>query len=75
MPNKTINVTTLCPFYINEDDRSITCEGIIGDRLKTQFKTRSDKIIQQTKFCTTYGYCACPICKAIEKNKYKPKGS
>lgn len=71
MSNKTINVKALCPFFIDEADRSITCEGIIGDRVKTQFRTQSDKFTQQRKFCTTYGYFACPICKAIEKNKYK----
>ena len=74
MANKKINVDALCPFFITEAGKSITCEGIIGKEVLNRFDTQEEKIAHEEKYCTKYSCEECGIYKAnIEKYKQQEK--
>ncbi len=76
MSNKLINVNALCPFFISESVKSITCEGIIGEQNVTRFNSEQEKKLHQGKYCTKRDYENCEICKVLlekyirEERKY-----
>lgn len=76
MPNKTINVKTLCPFFVCEHTKSITCEGVIGENQISRFDMPERKKVHQECFCTTWNFRLCPLYRAIslkheERTKYE----
>jgi len=52
MANKTIDALVYCPFYISEGKASITCEGLIGDKIMNQFESEKAKKEHEMNFCT-----------------------
>lgn len=65
MANKSINVYAICPFFITESNKSITCEGIIGKENVSRFNTVEEKKAHEEYYCTKQDYEACEICKAL----------
>ena len=63
MPNKTIHVDALCPFFCTESVKTLTCEGIVGTTTVTKFSYTSQKVKHEKKYCTC-NYDSCPIYKA-----------
>lgn len=67
MSNKSINVDALCPFFLCESKKSITCEGIITESMVSRFDTEEEKQIHEKTYCTKYDFESCEICKALSK--------
>lgn len=68
MPNKTIDAQVFCPFYIREDDRSISCEALIGGSgcsSVQRFPSREQKVFHEREFCTGVDCAACPVFAAL----------
>lgn len=55
-----------CPFYIEEDKRTITCEGAVSMRCIQQFKTHLEKENQKYSYCNAC-YKQCTHFQAVEK--------
>ena len=53
------SATAKCPFYLGEDKRSVSCEGICGGNKTTiSFDTSEKKRTQKVLFCdSSYEYC------------------
>lgn len=53
-------VNAKCPFYLNEEDRKIKCEGIQNGCVTTwEFSHRAEKKAKKTKHCdNNYQQCA-----------------
>lgn len=68
MANKTINVKVLCPFFISESNKSISCEGIIGCKCVSCFEFTENKEAHEEEFCTTRMYYRCKVYRALMKD-------
>lgn len=74
MGNYTGGVTTVCPYYSHESDKTITCEGVITDTcVLTRFLDVDAKVDWQVKVCSTYKYGNCPIAH-VNNKKYGING-
>lgn len=63
-------VNTLCPFYISEDCKRISCEGVCkGSTVRLLFTAGKKKQQYKQKYCNM-DYVSCPICKMLYK-KYE----
>ena len=67
MPNKSSSYKTICPFYIKDADKSITCEGLIpGTNDVRRFHTTQIKQEYQENVCQSEAYAyLCPIADAL----------
>lgn len=67
MSHHTYGVKTVCPFYEQEAEKSITCEGLIaGTRSMTRFAGREQKTQFQKQVCAKGCYAAyCPLAQAL----------
>ncbi len=66
MPNKSIYVDALCPFFQAESVKSVTCEGIIGQDTVTRFSYSEQKVNHEKRYCAS-AFSTCPIYKANMK--------
>lgn len=59
------SVYVVCPFYIKEDGRSITCEGIT-DKCNISLHFRSPRLKKQHHdiFCA-HSYACCEVCRML----------
>ncbi len=65
MANKTIDALVYCPFYISEAKTTITCEGLVGDKLTNLFESEKEKKEHEANFCTGK-YCrGCAVYGAL----------
>jgi ribosome-binding protein aMBF1 (putative translation factor) len=69
MANYTFGVRTICPYYIKEAEKSITCEGLIPHTVTmVRFASQREKVLHQRKHCEQYdAEKGCPIRAAIDK--------
>lgn len=67
LPNTSSSYKTICPFYIKDADKSITCEGLIkGTSDMRRFQTTKVKREYQEHVCQTRDYAyLCPIAEAL----------
>lgn len=68
MPNKAIDAQVFCPFYLSEDDRSISCESLIGGSgcsSVQRFPSRELKVFHERDFCTSTDCAACSVFAAL----------
>ncbi|MBR4071541.1 MAG: hypothetical protein IKK26_03195 [Clostridia bacterium] len=65
MANKTIDALVYCPFYICEGKNSITCEGLIGDKITNHFVTTQEKKDYENNFCTSKCCRGCTVYTAL----------
>ncbi len=50
----------ICPFFLREAARTITCEGIApGALCGHRFDTAQDRARHQREYCNSYGYPSC----------------
>lgn len=57
---------TLCPYYIRDSLKQITCEGVVsGSKMSIKFDNESEKIEYQRQHCFTYPN-ECMICKGLD---------
>ena len=62
MANYTGGANTVCPFYMHEADKSITCEGLRETSLlMMRFRQREEKEAWQAEFCVKFSYDQCPV--------------
>jgi len=75
MANNPYGTKTVCPFYIREAQKSITCEGIIpGTCGMTRFDSASEKLAYQAVNCESYDYTARCCLAAVLMEKYGKEG-
>jgi len=67
MPNYEGEKLTVCPFYVREADKSISCEGVIdGTVTMTRFASTEVKVRFQEAACFQYGSeRVCPVAKQL----------
>lgn len=60
-------VKVVCPYYVKESDRSITCEGIIRcTETMIKFSSPRRKLAYQDVNCNDFSYSDnCPVARAI----------
>lgn len=70
--NYVYGTKTVCPFYLKEAQKSITCEGLIdGTCNMTRFNSEDEKTQYQSANCEMYNYTnCCKLAAALEK-KYE----
>lgn len=68
MANKSINIRVLCPFFIAEAKKSISCEGVVGCKTVSCFEFTNEKEAHENEFCTTRQYYKCRIYKMLMKD-------
>lgn len=68
MPNETINVEAICPYFISRRHEYISCEGLIpGTRSQVKFPTAREMELWMGKACCTYQYARrCPVASMLE---------
>jgi len=61
----------VCPFYLRESGRSITCEGLTdGVDNSVKFRDENSKKGWFDKYCGCFGYVHCPYARYLSKVKY-----
>lgn len=67
MASTTGASNSICPYYIREYKRSITCEGLIdGEETLHRFRSVKEKCAHQRRCCFRYDYDRCPYAKALD---------
>lgn len=59
----------ICPFYRNNEKKTIQCEGLISLDGIQKFGAEKALKIHMTKYCNSFNYRFCPYAKAL-KQKY-----
>lgn len=62
---RTEDKLVICPFYHEETEREIACDGIVGDRTINCFKNKEQKNDHKYDFCKGL-YQNCPLCIELE---------
>ena len=59
--------TAVCPFYVKESEKSITCEGLIpGTNMMIRFGGQKKKTAWLEKHCCSYKYeVTCPVAAVL----------
>lgn len=67
MPNETGAGRAICPYYRNEDSRSLRCDGFLpGTVMRMCFTGEKRKDRWQEEVCSRFGYDqACPLAAAL----------
>lgn len=60
---------TLCPFYVDETAKKMSCEGVGCNKLTLVFGTAAEKVVHKRHNCDG-NYKACEIYKLIMSRKY-----
>lgn len=65
MANKVIDGMAVCPFYLSEAKRSITCEGLIAKTATiTRFSSEAEKI-RHEKLCASSRWISCEHARVL----------
>ena len=65
MPNYAGGVNVLCPFYVREADKSISCEGFYDNNtLMTKFPSKDSKREFMARKCEN-AYQSCMLARAL----------
>lgn len=71
MANYSGGASVICPFYIREKDKSISCESHIGDSNLTRFSSPEAKVTWQKYACCRKDYAArCEYARLMQE-KYE----
>lgn len=63
---------TLCPYYIRDSQKQITCEGVVaGAETSMKFESEERKLEYQKQYCFLYPN-ECMICKGLDA-KYQAR--
>lgn len=67
-------VCPLCPFYIRESQKSMTCEGFLTEEsfTTTKFETEAQKFAYQRVYCWRENWSKCVLAVMLNK-KYEDK--
>ena len=67
MSHYTGGATTVCPFYLRENDKTLTCEGCTwGSTTTMRFAKTQQKTAWQEEICARYHFRRCPLASATE---------
>lgn len=68
MPNLSSAANCVCPFYMGETSKSISCEGMIdGTKARSVFETQKEKKIHMETRCYSHRYAKrCWLAAALE---------
>ena len=77
MANYTFGARVICPFYLKEAGKSITCEGLAeGTTNMMRFTSEAEKQRFQELNCEMHNYeFCCPMAAAIMRTKYSEEAS
>lgn len=76
MTNFSSSARTICPFYIKEAKKSITCEGITDSVTSvTRFGSYEEKRSYQHQNCERNDYAACCELAAALCRKYEERST
>lgn len=71
MPNLSGGVWCVCPYYLRETPKSISCEGFAGDACLVRFACTRDKVEWAAAHCERMDYAVrCPYARMMEA-KYR----
>lgn len=71
MPNSWDDSLVMCPFYLKNDGRSITCEGFPGACTHKQIYPDGKAYRHHMrKYCQTWGFQECEVYRLIMESKY-----
>ena len=71
MANYSGGVNVICPFYVKEAEKSVSCEGFYeGNTLMMRFPSKESKLEFMKKRCETKDYSSCMLAAALIK-KYE----
>lgn len=64
-----ISTLIVCPFFVRESEKSITCEGIIKDTVDTRrFASKAAKARHEDIYCTSLAaHAICPAAQYLSK--------
>lgn len=67
MGSYRLSANVICPYYIRESERSVTCEGLReGMVVKSVFCSEQQKSDYQREMCVHYDYAElCPLARAL----------
>lgn len=72
MASSTGASKSICPYFLREYNKSITCEGLEDtDEIMHRFDSAKDKCAFQRRYCFRYEYRRCPFAKAITEKYNK----
>ena len=57
----------ICPYYVNETNREIICEGVINNTCSQPFRSQKNKNIFKDKYCNSFNYKKCPYSEMLEQ--------
>ena len=69
--------SAICPYFVREASKQVTCEGFIPDAyIAVVFRTNADLRRWQQEMCLTWNYVDCPIAQKLnqlyEDGEHKP---
>ena len=71
MASSYIAKDILCPFYVKDDQRVLTCEGFPETLSHNQvFKNRDSLLKHASIYCSTWNYHCCEVYRLIMESKY-----
>jgi hypothetical protein len=66
--NTTGSANAICPFYLRESTKSISCEGFAGEACLIRFDSAGARRTWALDHCERYDYGErCPYAKMMEK--------
>lgn len=75
MANVKGGTETVCPYYVREANKSITCEGMVAGTLtQHRFDSEAEMLSFQARYCCTTTYSRCPLASSLSE-KYTNDGN
>lgn len=68
MPTDYAAEKVKCPFYKEEDEKTIKCTGTVSKVCSQCFKTPKRKQAVKEEYCNTFNYRNCPHYKEVLKS-------
>lgn len=60
------DVEAICPYFIRSSKNKIVCEGMGEYEIGLEFDYSAERNLHRQKFCNTYDYGKCEICKLLD---------
>lgn len=61
----------VCPFYVEQSNKTIRCEGIVSHTLINAFKSGKKRDMHLDRFCNSFNYAGCAIARQLLKEYEK----
>ena len=68
MANFTGSANAICPYYLRETPKSISCEGFTGLACLIRFASPRDRLLWAAGHCESFFYArSCPYARMLEE--------